>query len=190
MRFLMLFLRLVLCAVCLFALCPSVPQATGAIRRTAFPSLPRSAYRSGTAACWPLPAPLSARPRGAGMPPQRAACAAAAVGVGALWRCLVHCRHACRARRSHRPCLLSQRRGGHAPALPLHLKRSIRPGDGSPQNAAAPGTLYRSRGYIYHVLGLCGACRIARILFCRGVFLQLGKKTAHGPIRSWMRSAR
>ena len=58
MRFLMLFLRLVLCAVCLFALCPSVPQA-------AFPSLPRSAYRSRTAACWPLPAPLSARPRGA-----------------------------------------------------------------------------------------------------------------------------
>ena len=29
MRFLMLFLRLVLCAVCLFALCPSVPQADG-----------------------------------------------------------------------------------------------------------------------------------------------------------------
>jgi hypothetical protein len=30
----------------------------------------------------------------------------------------VHCRHACRARRSHRPCLLSQRRGGHAPPCP------------------------------------------------------------------------
>lgn len=88
MRFLMLFLRLVLCAVCLFALCPSVPHADGAIRRTAFPSLPRSAYRSRTAACWPLPAPLSARPRGA-------ACRRSAQRVrqppwasAALWRAL------------------------------------------------------------------------------------------------------
>lgn len=64
--------------------------------------------------------------------------------------------------------------------MPLHLKRSIRPGRRLAPKRGRPGTLYRSRGYIYHVLGLCGACRIARILFCRGVFLQLDKKTAHG----------
>ena len=39
MRFLMLFLRLVLCAVCLFALCPSVPQADGSDTPDSLPLL-------------------------------------------------------------------------------------------------------------------------------------------------------
>ena len=39
MRFLMLFLRLVLCAVCLFALCPSVPQADGSDTPDSLPIL-------------------------------------------------------------------------------------------------------------------------------------------------------
>ena len=94
MRFLMLFLRLVLCAVCLFALCPSVPQADGSDTPDSLPLLAQERIQ------------------------EQDSCLLAAVGVGALWRCLVHCRHACRARRSHRPCLLSQRRGGHAPPCP------------------------------------------------------------------------
>ena len=39
MRFLMLFLRLVLCAVCLFALCPSAPQADGSDTPDSLPLL-------------------------------------------------------------------------------------------------------------------------------------------------------
>ena len=95
MRFLMLFLRLVLCAVCLFALCPSVPQADGSDTPDSLPLLAQERIQE-----------------------QDSCLLAAPVGVGALWRRLVHCRHACRARRSHRPCLLSQRRGGHAPPCP------------------------------------------------------------------------
>lgn len=118
MRFLMLFLRLVLCAVCLFALCPSVPQADGSDTPDSLPLLAQERIQEQDSCLLAAPGAAFSAPARRGMPPQRAACAAAAVGVGALWRRLVHCRHACRARRSHRPCLLSQRRGGHAPPCP------------------------------------------------------------------------
>ena len=118
MRFLMLFLRLVLCAVCLFALCPSVPQADGSDTPDSLPLLAQERIQERDSCLLAAPGAAFSAPARRGMPPQRAACAAAAEGVGALWRRLVHCRHACRARRSHRPCLLSQRRGGHAPPCP------------------------------------------------------------------------
>ena len=118
MRFLMLFLRLVLCAVCLFALCPSVPQAAGSDTPDSLPLLAQERIQEQDSCLLAAPGAAFSAPARRGMPPQRAACAAAAVGVGALWCCLVHCRHACRARRSHRPCLRSQRRGGHAPPCP------------------------------------------------------------------------
>ena len=169
MRFLMLFLRLVLCA---------------AGRRERYAGQPSPPCPGAHTGAGQLPAGRSRRRF------QRARAARHAAAA----------RSVCGSRRGRRrpvalPCALPACLPGPSQppalpafstarrpcaALPLHLKRSIRPGDGSPQNAAAPGTLYRSRGYIYHVLGLCGACRIARILFCRGVFLQLGKKTAHG----------
>ena len=112
MRFLMLFLRLVLCAVCLFALCPSAPQADGSDTPDSLPLLAQERIQEQDSCLLAAPGAAFSAPARRGMPPQRAACAAAAVC------CLVHCRHACRARRSHRPCLLSQRRGGHAPPCP------------------------------------------------------------------------
>lgn len=118
MRCFTLLLPLALCAVCLFALCPSVPQADGSDAPDSLPRLAQARVQERESFLLAAPGAAFSAPARRGMPPQRAACAAAAVGVGALWRCLVHCRHACRARRSHRPCLLSQRRGGHAPPCP------------------------------------------------------------------------
>ena len=118
MRFLMLFLRLVLCAVGLRHGRAKREQADGSDTPDSLPLLAQERIQEQDSCLLAAPGAAFSAPARRGMPPQRAACAAAAVGVGALWRCLVHCRHACRARRSHRPCLLSQRRGGHAPPCP------------------------------------------------------------------------
>ena len=130
-----------LCAVCLFALCPSVAASDGSDTPDAFPSLPRGAYRSGTAACWPLPAPLS-RARAYGIPPPA--------------------RSVCGSRRGRRrpvalPCALPARLPGPSAATgpacflngaeamrrpcPCILKLGIRPGDGSPQTWPPRDTL-------------------------------------------------
>ena len=115
MRFLAVLLPLVLCTACMSVLCPPAPSADGVDAQDNLPFLMQA--RAQEQSAWLLTASGEAfrAPARRGMPPQRTACAAAAVGVGALWRCLVRCRHACRARHSRRACLLSQRRGGHAP---------------------------------------------------------------------------
>ncbi|MFQ7004139.1 MAG: hypothetical protein ACLRRT_10985 [Ruthenibacterium lactatiformans] len=110
MRFLMLFLRLVLCAVCLFALCPSVPQADGSDTPDSLPLLAQERIQERDSCLLAAPAPLSARPRVA-----RHAAAARSVcgsrrGRRRLWRCLVHCRHACRASPPALPAFSTARR--------------------------------------------------------------------------------
>ena len=177
----MLFLRLVLCAICLFALLPV--RAAGRRERYAGQPSPSPCPGAHTGA-GQLPAgrspgaAFSAPRRVFGMPPQRAhACGSRR---GRRRPVALPCALPARlpARRSHRPCLLSQRRGGHAPPAPAFktehpARRRLAPKRGR------PGDTLSFKGYIYHVLGLCGACRIARILFVAAYFYNW-IKTAHG----------
>lgn len=119
MRFLMLFLRLVLCAVCLFALCPSVPQADGSDTPDSLPLLAQERIQERDSCLLAAPgAAFSAPARRGHAAAARSVCGQPAVGVGApvALPCALPARL---PGPSQPPALpLSQRRGGHAPPCP------------------------------------------------------------------------
>lgn len=179
MRFLMLFLRLVLCAVCLFALCPSVPQADGSDTPDSLPLLAQERIQEQDSCLLAAPGAAFSAPRGAAcrrsaqrvrQPPWASApCGAALCTAGTPAGPVAATGPACFLNGAE-----AMRRLAPAFKTEHPARRRLAPKRGR------PGDTLSFKGVYLSCSGSMRRLPYRSYPFCRGVFLQLGKKTAHG----------